>query len=467
MIDLISERVGGEVVECNDEFFAEAINLIKAEEPVWKEDLYTDRGKWMDGWETRRRREPGHDWCVISLGIPGRVRRVTVDTSFFTGNYPEEFSLDVSPGNDVWSELVPRTRLEGDARATFEVESPYRVAAVRLNIYPDGGVARLRVEGDPIPSMQIVCPDGPTDLIDARLGGEWLEASDYHYSPPSNLLMPTESAGMWDGWETRRRRGPGHDWATFRLGLPGMVDSFLVDTRHFKGNCPGWVSVHLSEDGVDWAGAVDEAEVRPDTFNELAVGEPTHARFVRLSLHPDGGVARFRVLGRPDRDAAGGLRLLYLNSLFEEAARGFFFTTCVAKAWVEAMVTGRPYESIDAVLLRAAAVFDTLDEDDWLQAFAGHPRIGERGGNTENREQAGTASASREVLRDLVDVNRRYEEKFGFTYIVYATGRTATEMLSIAKERLDNDRSSEIAAASAEQRRITETRLRRMLCQEV
>jgi OHCU decarboxylase len=160
------------------------------------------------------------------------------------------------------------------------------------------------------------------------------------------------------------------------------------------------------------------------------------------------------------------MRLGYLNSLYEEAARGFFFTTCVARTWVEEMVTGRPYSSVDAVLRRASAVFDDLEDDDWLQAFAGHPRIGERGGETENREQAGTASASREVLRELVDVNRRYEEKYGFTYIVYATGKTATEMLSIAKERLDNDRPEEIAVAAAEQRKITETRLRRMLCQE-
>lgn len=466
MIDLISERVGGEVVECNDEFFAEAVNLIKTEEPVWKEGLYTDRGKWMDGWETRRRREPGHDWCIIALGIPGLIERVTVDTSHFTGNYPEEFSLDASPGNDVWSELIPRTALQGDAQVSFELDYSYRVVEVRLNIYPDGGVARLRVEGEPIPSMQIVCPDGATDLADVRLGAQWLEASDFHYSAPSNLLLPTESAGMWDGWETRRRRGPGHDWATFRLGMPGDVQSFVIDTTHFKGNCPGWVSVHLSEDGENWTTVVDEDEVQPDRLNEISLSDPARAGFARLSLHPDGGIARFRVLGRPDRDAASALRLRYLNSLFEEAARGFFFTTCVARTWVEEMVRGRPYPSVEAVLRRAGVVFDNLEEDDWLHAFAGHPRIGERGGETENREQAGTASASREVLRELVDVNRRYEEKFGFTYIVYATGKTATEMLSIARERVDNDRPAEIATAAAEQRKITETRLRRMLCQE-
>lgn len=466
MIDLLSERVGGEVVECNDEFFAEAANLIKTSEPVWKEDLYTDRGKWMDGWETRRRREPGHDWCVLSLGIPGLIRKVTIDTAHFTGNYPEEFSIDASPGNDVWSEVIPKTGLKGDSKAYFEIDHPHRVVAVRLNIYPDGGVARLRLEGEPIPAMQVVCPDGLTDLVAASLGGEWLEASDYHYSSPANLLLPTESAGMWDGWETRRRRGPGHDWATFRLGLPGLVESVTVDTSHFKGNSPGWVSVEISEGDEGWTTALNEAEVEPDLVNEIPLSEPSHASFVRLLLHPDGGVARLRVLGRPDREAAGAIRLRYLNCLSEEAARGFFFTTCVTRRWVEEMVAGRPYETIPAILDQANDAFDRLEEPDWLQAFAGHPRIGERGGETENREQAGTATASREVLRDLIAVNRDYEDRFGFTYIVYATGKTASEMLAIARKRVENDRSTEIATAAAEQRKITETRLRRMLCQE-
>lgn len=466
MIDLLSERVGGRVVKCNDEFFADASNLLKTSAPVWKEDEFTDHGKWMDGWETRRRREPGHDWVILALGIPGAVRRVTIDTSHFTGNFPEEFSLDISPGDDVWSELIPRTAVRGDTVVDYEVADPHRVTEVRLNIYPDGGIARLRIQGDPIPNMELVCPGGMTDLAAAGLGGHWLDASDFHYSSPANLLLPTDPAGMWDGWETRRRRGPGHDWATFRLGLKGRVESVVVDSRHFKGNCPGWVSVEFSEDGEDWHLAIDEVSVDPDRVNEIPLPEAMQAGYVRLSLHPDGGVARLRLLGRADRQEAGTARVSYLNSLFEEAARGFFFTTCVATRWVDAMVRGRPYDSVDTVVRRVGEVFDSLDESDWLQAFAGHPRIGERGTNTENREQVGTATASREILRDLVEVNRRYEEKFGFTYIVYATGKTAPEMLAIALQRLENDRREEIATAAGEQRKITEGRLLRMLCQE-
>lgn len=471
MIDLISELVGGRTVDCNDEFFAEAANLIKTVDPVWKEGEYTDRGKWMDGWETRRRRDPGHDWVVIRLGIPGLVRRVTVDTSYFTGNYPEEFSLDASPEVEVgqygetWSEVIPRTALTGDSTATFDVDFGHRVVMVRLNIYPDGGVARLRVEGEAIPDMQAVCPEGRTDLAAAAVGGVWLEASDYHYSSPSNLLLPTESAGMWDGWETRRRRGPGHDWATFRLGLAGVVSSVVVDTSHFKGNSPGWVSVEFSEDGDMWSTVADQVAVEPDTVNSIACGE-LHADFVRLSLHPDGGVARFRVLGVPDRDAAGAVRIRYLNSLFPDAARRFFRTACASSTWVDGMLTRRPFQSVEAVHGAAEAMFGTLTEDDWLEAFAGHPRIGERGDATANQEQAGTASASRETIHELSAVNRRYEDKFGFTYIVYASGKTADQMLAIARERLDNDRTQEIANAAAEQQKITATRLRRMLCQE-
>jgi allantoicase len=160
MIDLVSERVGGRVVECNDEFFADASNLIKPAAPVWKEDTYTDRGKWMDGWETRRRREPGYDWCVLSLGIPGLIRRVSVDTSYFTGNYPEEFSLDASGGGEVWSEVIPKTALQGDSVGVFDVAYSHRVTRIRLNIYPDGGIARLRVEGVPVRSHR---PGGGRD----------------------------------------------------------------------------------------------------------------------------------------------------------------------------------------------------------------------------------------------------------------------------------------------------------------
>jgi allantoicase len=472
MTDLISSAVGGRIVDFNDEFFAEAENLLKTTSPVWKEDTYTDRGKWMDGWETRRRREPGHDWCVIALGIPGAITSVTVDTSHFTGNYPESFSLEAcGVGSDDrleqarWTEIISRSDLAGDSTATFTVDDPHRVTHVRLNIFPDGGVARLRVEGSPIPAQEHVCPeDGPTDLVSSVVGGEAIDASDFHYSPPSNLLRPTEPVGMWDGWETRRRRGPGHDWVSFRLGLPGAVELVEVDTRHFKGNAPGWVSIHLSDDGDNWQEVVTSAEVKPHVVSTVRLEEPVPARFLRLDIHPDGGVARFRVRGRPNQAEAARHRMRYLNSLFEDEARDFFRTACVSARWVEAMVGALPFADVGALLATVAPAFDSLGESDWLEAFAGHPRIGERGDAVADREQAGAASAPDAVLAALADANRAYQEKFGFTYIIYATGKTAAEMLQIAQDRLGNNRDDEIANAAEQQRAITATRLRRMLC---
>jgi allantoicase len=473
MIDLISHAAGGRVVGCNDEFFAVADNLLKTTDPVWRDGEYTDRGKWMDGWETRRRREPGHDWCVLALGIPGAVRRVTVDTSHFTGNYPDEFSLEATGvGFDdrvaaaVWEMLIPPTMLSGDSVASFQVDDPQRVTHLRLNIYPDGGVARLRVEGDPIPSMSGVCPGGLVDLVSALVGGAPVSVSDRYYSDPANTLRPTVSAGMWDGWETRRRRGPGHDWVVFRLGLAGVVEEVVVDTTHFKGNAPGFISLDVSDDGETWAGAIGRGAVRADAQNRIPLTEPAHAGQVRLGIHPDGGVARFRVLGRPDPRAAGEQRVLYLNSLFHEEAKRFFFTGCPVPGWVEHMMSGRPYQRVDDVLAAADRAFDNFEEKGWLEAFASHPRIGERGDDTSSREQLGVVGAGRAVLRDLAEVNARYEEKYGFTYIVHASGKSASEMLEIARTRLGNSREDEIGIAAEEQRAITATRLRRMLCQE-
>ena len=206
--------------------------------------------------------------------------------------------------------------------------------------------------------------------------------------------------------------------------------------------------------------------VSADTVNEIALPEAAPAGYVRLSIHPDGGVARFRTMGRAHAKAAGRLRVTYLNSLFTREARQFFVTACASSTWVEGMVAARPHHSPEAVLEAASTRFDALTDDDWLEAFAGHPRIGERGDSAANKEQSGVTSASRDVIARLAAVNEEYEEKFGFTYIVYATGKTAEQMLEIAEQRLANTRREEIDNAAREQRSITGTRLRRMLCQE-
>jgi allantoicase len=159
LLDLAAERLRAAVVATSDDFFAEKENLIKASEPVFVADAYTERGKWMDGWESRRRRQPGHDWCIVRLGTCGIVRAVVVDTSHFKGNHPEACALEAcaiggpasadtleSPGLE-WIEIVSKSPLKGDSKNQFEVRSPYAFDHVRLSIHPDGGVSRLRLFG--------------------------------------------------------------------------------------------------------------------------------------------------------------------------------------------------------------------------------------------------------------------------------------------------------------------------------
>lgn len=297
----------------NDEFFAEASNLLLASDPVWRDGEYTDRGKWMDGWETRRRREPGNDFCVIKLGIPGRISRAIVQTTFFRGNHPEACSIgglwapdaggpELAQRDD-WRPILTRSDLRGDSTHEFEVDESEPCTHVRLDIFPDGGVARLRLLGTPEVDWRPIA-DAVVDLASVRHGGTIVEASDGSFGNPQNMLLPGRSTHMGEGWETRRRRGPGHDWAVARLGRPGTVDRVEICTEHFKGNCPAEAEVHLRDsraggDTGEWHVAVPRTRLDPDhhhVFDDLEWrGPATHAK---LSIFPDGGVARFRVFGR-------------------------------------------------------------------------------------------------------------------------------------------------------------------------
>jgi len=250
LVDLAAGRLGGRAVAANDEFFAPKENLLKPGRGAFIEGKYTERGKWMDGWETRRRREPGNDWCIIRLGIPGLIRAITVDTNHFRGNHPESCSLDVADlaGTRAqkrlaavrdWVEALPRSPLSGHAENEFEISSVRRATHVRLNIFPDGGVARLRIWGEAQPDWaRLARSKTPVDLAAAQHGGAPLACSDEFFSAPVNLLMPGRGRDMGDGWETRRRRDSGHDWVVLRLGHRGVIETILVDTLHFKGNFP-------------------------------------------------------------------------------------------------------------------------------------------------------------------------------------------------------------------------------------
>ncbi|RMH39136.1 MAG: allantoicase [Deltaproteobacteria bacterium] len=297
-VDLANERLGGRAVDCNDEFFAPMANLVRAAAPVFDPDRYTDRGKWMDGWETRRRRQPGHDWCVVRLGLPGVVEGIVVDTAHFTGNYPEACSIDVrdaDAGGD-WVEAVPRSPLCGDARNRFVVGAAGRVTHVRLNIYPDGGVARLRVHGRVVPDWQRAPAE--CDLASIAFGGVVEACSDMHFGSRHNLILPGDATHMGDGWETRRRRGPGHDWAIVRLGAPGHLVRAVVDTQHFKGNAPAACSLEVEDAGGSWHEVLPRTPLSPDRLHELPLAPGPVAVRARLNIYPDGGVARLRLYGR-------------------------------------------------------------------------------------------------------------------------------------------------------------------------
>jgi allantoicase len=303
LLDLASERLGAAVVSANDEFFAPKDNLIKTSVAEWREGLYTDRGKWMDGWETRRRRDAtadAHDWCVVRLGARGIVRGVDVDTTHFKGNYPEACAVDVGDGSS-WREVLARTRLAGDAHNLFAIGAAPAATYLRLRIYPDGGVARLRAHGQVVADWDRLRARGEVDLAAAEHGGFVASCSDMFFGSRQNLIMPGDAATMADGWETKRRRGPGHDWSIIRLAARGTIRRVEVDTRHFRGNAPAACSLEGSDDQAGWRELLARTPLDPHArhiFDEQvrAIGDVTHVRF---NIFPDGGVARLRLYGRP------------------------------------------------------------------------------------------------------------------------------------------------------------------------
>jgi allantoicase len=325
LIDLAAEKLGGAVLFANDEFFAPKENLLKPSAPVFIEGKYTDLGKWMDGWESRRRRTPGFDWCIVRLGLPGKIRGVTVDTSHFKGNYPEQCSLEAcsfegQPTVDEltneslnWTEILSVSPLQGDSQNHFAINNDQRFTHLRFKIYPDGGVARLRVYGEVSPDWDsLKRRGGPVDLAAAEHGGLVLSCSDMFFGHRHNLIMPGRAANMSDGWETKRRRGPGHDWSIIKLGSPGRISHLEIDTAYFKGNFPESCSLEaidasslseasLTDAEVTWKQVLPRTKLLAHTrhFFESELLDAGTVSHVRFNIFPDGGVSRLRVYGKP------------------------------------------------------------------------------------------------------------------------------------------------------------------------
>jgi allantoicase len=306
--DLASRAFGGGVVFADDEFFAAADHLVLPAPPTFAPRTFDHKGQVYDGWETRRRRSPGHDVAIVRLGAPGIIRGVDIDTAFFTGNYPPYASLDGLTADGYpadftesdWVRLVPKSPLAGDSHNYFTVAGTRRFTHVRLTIYPDGGVARLRVHGEIVPDPALL-PE-VFDVAAVEHGAQIAGCSDMFYGHPQNMLMPGLAQHMGDGWETSRRRDDGNDWVLVKLAAPAEITLADLDTSHFKGNAPGSASLRGTDEAGQWFDILPATPLRPDTRHRFPVRPGRHATHVRLDIFPDGGMARLRLHGRPLED---------------------------------------------------------------------------------------------------------------------------------------------------------------------
>jgi allantoicase len=353
--DLASRRMGGSVVGASDELFAERENLIKPEPPAYSAHTFGHKGQIYDGWETRRRREPGDDFALIRLGLPGVVSGVVVDTAFFTGNFPPEISVEgcavegyPSPGELAaadWMPLVPRAAAAGDTANEYAVASDRRVTHVRLCMYPDGGIARLRVHGEAVPDPRLL-GGGYIDLAALANGARVTGCSNMFYSSPSNLISPGLARNMGEGWETARRRDDANDWVEIRLAAPGVARLAELDTSYFVGNSPGWASLQGRDGraaGEAPATLLPRTRLQPDTPHRFRLDPGPEVTDIRLDIYPDGGMARLRLLGALADTARADLALRWFNLLPESHAAAVL---AVSGDTARAVLAARPLSSV-------------------------------------------------------------------------------------------------------------------------
>jgi allantoicase len=516
LVDLASAELGGKALGASDDFFAGVENLIQPGPAVFDPDRYTERGKWMDGWESRRKRVTGHDSCVLELGAPGRVYGFDIDTAHFVGNHPPFAAIEglrAPPGTPLeellarsWVKLLPQVPLGPGCQNLFAAEPCEAVSHVRLSIYPDGGVARLRVYGKVEPGSALTSehdtdeltrreiPAGLIDLAAVKNGALALACSDARFGHMQSLLLPGRARVMGEGWETRRGRPPDHrhDWILIQLAERGTIEAIEVDTNHYKGNYPERCSVDfidapsaLTTDlmgAPDFSPLVEEVPLQADQRHFLKReilphGPVTH---VRLNIFPDGGISRVRLWGKPVASSARAARSAHsahsshstLDSLSPDEAREALQRCCGSTRWVDRLLASRPFGSPAGLASVARHAFAALERDDYLEAFSHHPAIGadfaalrEKFATTlswSSGEQAGVTQADEATLMELAAANRAYQQRFGYLFIVCATGKTAAQMLTILRSRLENDSATELRIAALEQQKITYLRLEKL-----
>ena len=315
LTNLADARIGAKIMGCSDEFFAKAKRMLNADAPIFIEDKFDNHGKWMDGWETRRKRHAGYDWCIVKLGVAGKIYGLDIDTTFFTGNYPAAAALEAcyAPDDQLdqakWHSLLPNSILGSSQHHIFDIASDQVFTHIRLNIFPDGGIARLRVYGEV--QIQLKDSNQTLDLLALENGGRVIAYSDAHYGHPRNLINPGRGVNMGDGWETKRRRAPGFDWCVLALGQAGRIEKIEIDTAHFKGNFPAQVSIQAVyvQDATDpqlipqsmfWPFLLKAQDMQMDHVHSYIHEVLAHEKIshIRVNMIPDGGISRIRLWGK-------------------------------------------------------------------------------------------------------------------------------------------------------------------------
>jgi allantoicase len=496
LMNLASDLVGAKAIACSDDFFASMDCMVSHLPAIFEADRYTDRGKWMDGWESRRKRSPGHDWCIVKLGVVGELLGVDIDTAFFLGNHPPYASIEacLAPENATpeelshheWTEILGSSALKLGSHNYFALKNQEKgpFSHVKLRIYPDGGVARLRVYGQP----KVEKWEGEGDLLSALKGGKALACSDSFFGVMHHLLLPQVAKNMGEGWESRRRRGPGNDWVIVELGQPGEINRLTIDTKHFKGNYPDrcmvegicWPNAPITSlmSSDQWEAVLPESRLRADfahEFDQLKKQGPfTH---LRLSIYPCGGVSRLRAWGKTIELKAEHCEhplVKAINQMDQDTLKQKLLYCCHSQKWVSQMLKARPFVSYAELMGKAQELWWKLDPQDWEEAFTGHPQIGQslesirqkyaQTSDWATQEQAGMNGASEEIYQALAQKNQEYFAKYGFIFIICATGKTAVDMLNAIDQRMAfNDLNFERAVAAGEQNKITQLRLNKLI----
>ena len=316
-VNLAEAKFGSKVIYKTDQFFGAANRILSYQKPIFKEGVYDNHGKWMDGWETRRKRKQGHDYLIIKLGRPGKIFDVDIDTTFFFGNQPSHASLQACYSKNKptkktnWKTILKKKRVGPDKNHNFKIKNHSTFNFIKLNIFPDGGVARLNLNGK-VDLERIKLKGKNLNLTSILNGSTIIGCNNEHFGKAENVLSPGIGVNMGDGWETRRSRGKNFDWIIIKFGMSGIVNKLEIDTHHFKGNYPNSFSVQsalipnkvkskkIVSKSKKWRLLLGKTKLKPHKKHSFKIKtfKKSKLNCLRINIFPDGGISRIRAFGQ-------------------------------------------------------------------------------------------------------------------------------------------------------------------------